>query len=45
LAARRYASIVLDAPAAPRPTARRVTVVPVEKRALTVYAQLAGGAV
>ncbi len=44
LPARRYASVVLDAPAAPRPTARRgPTVVPVEKRALTVYAQLAGG--
>jgi hypothetical protein len=44
LPARRYTSLVLDAPAvtptaAPRPR----PMVPVEKRALTVYAQLAGG--
>ncbi len=40
LPAHRYASLVLDAPAAPRPTARRVSpVVSVEKRALTAYAR------
>jgi transposase len=45
LPAHRYASLVLDAPAVTAPAARRSRpVVPVEKRALAVYAQLAGGA-
>jgi hypothetical protein len=45
LAAHRYTSLVLEEPAARR-TPRRVPrpLVEVEKRSLTVYAQLAGGA-
>ena len=44
LPARRYASLLLDAPAVTPPAAPRLRpVVPVEKRALTVYGQLAGG--
>ena len=44
LPARRYTSLVLDAPALAAPTSPRPRpVVPVEKRALSVYAQLAGG--
>lgn len=44
LPARRYTSLVLDAPAVTAPVPRRSRpVVPVEKRALSVYAQLAGG--
>jgi transposase len=44
LPARRYTSLVLDAPAVTAPASRRSRpVVPVEKRALSVYAQLAGG--
>ena len=44
LAARRYTSLVLDSasPAAPRQRPRPV--IDVEKRSLTVYARLAGGA-
>jgi len=43
LPARRYTSLVLDAPAVTAPARRPRPMVPVEKRALTVYAQLAGG--
>ena len=44
LAARGYTSLVLDAPTpTPRPRRPSPPVVLVEKRALTVYAQLAGG--
>ena len=44
LPARRYTSLVLDAPAVTSAAARRVPpVVPVEKRPLTAYAQLTGG--
>jgi transposase len=44
LPARRYTSLVLDAPAVPSTAARRVPpVVPVEKRPLAAYAQLTGG--
>lgn len=43
LPARRYTSLVLDAPAVTVSARRSRPIVPVEKRALTVYAQLAGG--
>jgi transposase len=42
LPARRYASLVLEAPAVAPPVARP-PVIPVEKRSLTAYARLAGG--
>ena len=46
LPARRYTSLVLGAPAVTSPPSRRPRpVVPVEKRALTVYAELTGGVV
>jgi len=45
LPARRYVSLVLDAPAVTRPVARRPqSVITVEKRPLSSYARLAGGA-
>jgi transposase len=45
LPARRYTSLVLDAPAVARPLARPPQpVITVEKRPLTAYARLAGGA-
>lgn len=43
LPARRYASLVLDAPTAAPPARPRPPVVAVEKRPLTAYALLAGG--
>lgn len=44
LAARRYVSLVLDAPAVTRPLARPLQpVITVEKRPLSAYARLAGG--
>ena len=43
LASRRYTSLILDRPSASAPERSPRPVVPVEKRALTAYARLAGG--